>query len=88
MNILCRNEQRERANEPVQRVSDQIAQREAEVEKVVLQARQGSDRRVRATSGRYSAENELEEALLELTVRTNDSLATFVLGECTQSEEL
>eukprot|EP00903_Cladosiphon_okamuranus_P006544 g6393.t1 len=37
------------------------------MEKVVLQAREGSDRRVRATSGRCNAENELEEALLELT---------------------
>lgn len=47
----------------------QIAHREAEVEKVVLQARKRSDRRVRAISGRCGAENELEEALLELTVR-------------------
>lgn len=42
------------------------------MEEVVLQARKGSDRRVRATSGRCGAENELEEALLELTVREND----------------
>lgn len=55
----------------------QIATREADVEKVVLQARQGSDRRVRATSGKCSAENELEEALLELTVRKCNSLATL-----------
>lgn len=47
------------------------------MEKVVLQARQGSDRRVRATSGRCSAENELEEALLKLTVRKNYSLAAL-----------
>ena len=62
----------------------QIAQREAEVEKVVLQARQGSDRRVRATSRRCNAENELEEALLELTVREMACFPLCTLGdECT-----
>lgn len=42
----------------------------------VLQAREGADRRVRATGGRCDAENELEEALLELTVR-NDSHVSY-----------
>lgn len=48
--------------------SRQIARKEVEVDDVVTQARQGSDRRVLATRGRCAAENELEEALLELTV--------------------
>ena len=50
----------------------QIAQKEAEVDSVVLQARRESEARVKAASGRCEAENELEEALLELTVRTRD----------------
>lgn len=48
---------------------DQIAQKEAEVDRVVLQARRESEGRVKAASGRCEAEDELEEALLELTVR-------------------
>lgn len=48
--------------------SRQIARKEVEVDDVVTHARQGSDRRVLATRGRCAAENELEEALLELTV--------------------
>ena len=53
------------------------------MEKVVLQARRGSDRRVRATSGRCSAENELEEALLELTVRNDFGSPTVVYASWT-----
>lgn len=51
---------------------DQIAQKEAEVDSVVLQARRESEGRVKAASGRCEAEDELEEALLELTVRKNE----------------
>lgn len=49
--------------------SDQIAEKEAEMNGVVAAARQRSDRRVRGRGRRLDAENELEEALLELNVR-------------------
>ncbi|CAM9763398.1 unnamed protein product, partial [Pylaiella littoralis] len=54
----------------------QIAQKEAEVADAVLQARKATDSRVRATGGRCAAGNELEEALLELTILKERSHAT------------
>lgn len=52
----------------------QIARKEAEVAKVVDQARRNSDRRLLLTGGKLDAENELEQALLERTVRDNFNL--------------
>jgi len=53
---------------------DQIAQKEAEVDSVVLQARRESEGRVKAASERCDAEDELEEALLELSVRNTSRM--------------
>ncbi|CAM9238107.1 unnamed protein product [Ectocarpus sp. 12 AP-2014] len=60
--------------------SRQIARKEVEVDDVVTHARQGSDRRVLATRRRYAAENELEEALLELTALQERGRATVELS--------
>ncbi|CAM9428843.1 unnamed protein product [Ectocarpus sp. 4 AP-2014] len=60
--------------------SRQIARKEVEVDDVVTHARQGSDRRVLATRGRCAAENELEEALLELTALQERGRATVELS--------
>ncbi|CAM9329949.1 unnamed protein product, partial [Ectocarpus fasciculatus] len=60
--------------------SRQIARKEVEVDDVVTQARQGSDRRVLATRRRCAAENELEEALLELTAIQERGRATVELS--------
>ena len=53
----------------------QIARKEAEVAKVVDQARRNSDRRLLAAGGRLDAQNELEQALLERTVRDSIRLS-------------
>ncbi|CAM9102582.1 unnamed protein product [Scytosiphon promiscuus] len=59
----------------LRRLREQISQREEEVAGVVLQARQRSDRRVKAKGGTCHAENELEQALLDATILKQRSRA-------------
>ena len=53
----------------------QIARKEAEVAKIVDQARRNSDRRLLVAGSKLVAENELEQALIERTVRDNIRLS-------------
>lgn len=55
---------------------------------VILQSREGSDRRVAAKSGKCRAENELENALLHLTVRATSGASSFTLRWCVRVSKL